>query len=736
MSVFKTINVLDNIGIGISGNDTNTVHIHKPSASTENYIQLTNSSTGDSLTDGAQFGVNSSNNLSIKHENKEICSMDSAGNLAVGESLATTATDGFLYTPSTAGLPTGVPTTKTGLVPTIYDTTNDKVYTYNSGWKPTGGTSVETVTTASAVLDENTNISLLQGSQVETPMVFDWRTKIGSAANEEHFIASGTNSFSVLSEFGSSGNDVSFFDIADPPVALSDKDMSIDGSALNLYVANYDLDGNLNWRTKIGSTASLVSYGINMDSSDNIYVSFRNSSNSVFYDTADTPVTVSNDLAYASSIHKLAKYNSSGVLQWRTHVINGGSSVLYSITSDSSDNIYMIFKATGSVNFYDTQEPTPVAVPNKGITIGNGTYYALCSYTSAGVFRWRTLINPDTTTTTYGLNYAGTDTSDAYYVSIVHNDTINFYNTADTTPTVVGTALTQTATETALIKYDTNGVLQWRVKLEGPNLLGSSVTVLGDDVYLSCKKNSTIVFYDTSDVAISGKDISGTFTGFLAKYNSSGVLQWRTAVDGVGNDNVRACTSGNSHVVIGGRKLGANAIEFFGIEEPTPLTVNKDTTSNEGWWFAAYDSDGVLVSRSIINSATPPSFEIGLAVVGSKLIVSVPADVITKFYDGEVPNVLLDSANDITPVGARDQILALYDILAVTNYVCSLPSVSTTGTRKNIILNNAVASDLSISNLNDTPSSGTWTFNNQGDNVEILSDGTNWNIINTFGVTV
>jgi hypothetical protein len=59
-------------------------------------------------------------------------------NVVVGSAaLATNATDGFIYMPTCAGTPTGVPTAFTGRIAWCYDSTNNIIYLYNGAWKKT-----------------------------------------------------------------------------------------------------------------------------------------------------------------------------------------------------------------------------------------------------------------------------------------------------------------------------------------------------------------------------------------------------------------------------------------------------------------------------------------------------------------------------------------------------------------------------------------------------------------------
>lgn len=65
---------------------------------------------------------------------------DNARNLAAGAgSLGTTSTDGFLYVPTCAGTPTGVPSGESGFAPIVIDITNHKLYFYSGGsWRDAG----------------------------------------------------------------------------------------------------------------------------------------------------------------------------------------------------------------------------------------------------------------------------------------------------------------------------------------------------------------------------------------------------------------------------------------------------------------------------------------------------------------------------------------------------------------------------------------------------------------------
>jgi hypothetical protein len=125
--------------VGNDGNGSATVKYSLSTSNTERAsIQLNGASAEMRLTAGyAGYG----GLLTIHANGSERMRVTSDGNIVAGASvaLATTATNGFLYVPTCAGTPTGVPTAITGMAPLVVNTTNNKLYFYSGGaWRDAG----------------------------------------------------------------------------------------------------------------------------------------------------------------------------------------------------------------------------------------------------------------------------------------------------------------------------------------------------------------------------------------------------------------------------------------------------------------------------------------------------------------------------------------------------------------------------------------------------------------------
>ena len=98
--------------------------------------------------------------LRVGSTDRLICDVN--GNVQVGPSSAvsTSATDGFYYNPTCAGLPTGTPTTITGKTAHVNDSTNKRQYFYNgSAWQNTNTPDYDAfVATAAQTVFNTTNV--------------------------------------------------------------------------------------------------------------------------------------------------------------------------------------------------------------------------------------------------------------------------------------------------------------------------------------------------------------------------------------------------------------------------------------------------------------------------------------------------------------------------------------------------------------------------------------------------
>lgn len=122
-----------NVGIGTASPGLRLEVAGSMAVSASSYIAWNTTATWSLQSDSTNF-------IRILANNAERMRIDSNGNVVINTAALTTdATNGFLYVPSCPGTPTGTPTTYTGRVPIVVDSTNNKLYFYSGGaWRDAG----------------------------------------------------------------------------------------------------------------------------------------------------------------------------------------------------------------------------------------------------------------------------------------------------------------------------------------------------------------------------------------------------------------------------------------------------------------------------------------------------------------------------------------------------------------------------------------------------------------------
>lgn len=222
-------------------------------------------------------------------------------------------------------------------------------------------------------------------------------------------------------------------------------------------IVKYDTSGTIQWQKWFGA-GSYNNYGlsISVDSSGNIYV--------IGYSTPPGP-----------TISTLAKFNTSGTLQWQRKLSSTNDLIGYAISFDSSGNVYAALRN------------------NDG-----GQYeMSLVKYNSSGTLQWQRKL---------GSAYPDNDVPSG----VATDSTGNVY--------LLGTSNAGLSDNLLIAKYDTSGTIQWQRRLGGTSVSESSGTVSVDisgNVYVCGSSNA-----------------SGNSDFFFAKLKSDGSLTGTYTVGG------------------------------------------------------------------------------------------------------------------------------------------------------------------------------------------------------------
>ena len=235
------------------------------------------------------------------------------------------------------------------------------------------------------------------------------------------------------------------------------------GGGNSIMVFKYDTNGVLQWQRRLNNTSNDAANAAAVDSSGNLYI------------TGTT-----NPGAEGAYDILVAKYNSSGVLQWQRNLGETSVENAYAVASDSSGNVYI------SGNYYKA-----------GVT--SNWDIVVFKYNSSGVLQWQRALK-------------GSDYDNA--TSIAPDSSGNVYVSASTRSQGSGGA------EILLAKYNSSGVIQWQ------KLLGGTANDYPGGIAVDSSANVYLAGFTYSNFNSQSGDV------LASKWDSSGNLLWQRTFGG------------------------------------------------------------------------------------------------------------------------------------------------------------------------------------------------------------
>jgi len=345
-------------------------------------------------------------------------------------------------------------------------------------------------------------------------------------------------------------------------------------------LTKYDTDGNIQWQYILGGTSNDYFYGIKVDSSGNIYVGGYSNQGAT-----------SNDVL-------IAKYNSSGTLQWQRILagLAANSDTGQSLAIDSSSNVYISgyynnnqqliakYDSTGAIQW---QRLFQANSNGYGISIDTSNNIYVCGYSDVGsagsndafIAKYNT-----SGTVQWQRILGGTLTDQA--LSITTDGSGNVYISGQTNSQGAGSV------DALIAKYDSTGAIQWQ------RILGGASAEFG----------RAIVSDSSGNVYFTGSTTSGTSPSdvIIAKYNTSGTIQWQRYLDGGYDEIAYGITLDNkNNFYITGYSISQSHSNQDVLIAKLPTDGSK--TGTYGIW--TYAASSFTAATSTLTSATSTATE-------------------------------------------------------------------------------------------------------------------------------
>ncbi len=266
----------------------------------------------------------------------------------------------------------------------------------------------------------------------------------------------------------------------------------------DIFVAKYDLDGNLSWAISEGGTGNDKAVGISYDASGNVYVCGQYEGTVSF--GGKTTITANGDKDMF-----VAKYDSKGNFIWVQKAGGPGKDEALSIKSDAEGNTYVCGKYKNGAIFGSNK------------LICSDLYYSafIAKYDTDGNLKWVRTGKSDYDDLAWGITM---DNSGKIFVAGEFNAYANFGS--------MGISTTG-QNDIFIACYDASGNIQWLKKAGGGAVdRARGIGCDGSNVYITGQFGGTAYFGSTTLKAADESDI------FMASLTNEGNFRWALTVGG------------------------------------------------------------------------------------------------------------------------------------------------------------------------------------------------------------
>lgn len=383
------------------------------------------------------------------------------------------------------------------------------------------------------------------------------------------------------------------------------------GGGQDAFIVKQSQAGVPRWAATISSSGADSGFGIATDSSGNAIVCGQGGAGVVttVYNADGTAFGTTLPVAGANAEAILAKYNSSGSVQWVARISSIAAESANAVATDSSGNIYVTGQYAGTPTTAFNSNGTAF-----GTTLTNAgtTDVFLVKYNPSGFVQWVARI---TSSSGSDIGFA-IATDSAGNVVVAGQGGTAVVTAFSSNGVAFGTTLANDGGgDGFLIEYDTNGIVQWVARVgstQADIAYGVAVDATSGQIYITGQSGTgvTLTAYNADTTAFGTTLASlGNTDVFLVAYSSSGVVQWVARMGTTSQDIGRAvATDSGGNVYVTGFFNGAftayssNGTAF----SPTlPAGIGSDV------FLVKYNSSGTVQWNARLFG---PSGDVGFAV--------------------------------------------------------------------------------------------------------------------------